>query len=59
MFDDFVYNDQFDNLKSTYIRPYYEYKNIQLYLPQSLIDLDNTINANNSTNKSSEAKNLW
>lgn len=43
MFDDFIYNNQFDDLLSSYIRPYYQYKNIQLYIPQSLINTDHII----------------
>ncbi|UKS54157.1 ABC transporter permease [Mycoplasma feriruminatoris] len=43
LFDDFTYNNDFDDLISSYIRPYYEYKNILLYIPQSLINLDHII----------------
>ncbi|AJM71793.1 ABC transporter permease [Mycoplasma yeatsii] len=51
MFDDFIYNDEFNGIESSYIRPYYEYKNIQLYIPQSFINVDDIINANNSSKK--------
>ncbi|UWD35345.1 FtsX-like permease family protein [Mycoplasma cottewii] len=51
MFDDFIYNKDFNGIESSYIRPYYEYKNIQLYIPQSFINVDDIINANNSSKK--------
>lgn len=53
MFDDFIYNATFNGIESSYIRPYYEYKNIQLYIPQSFINVDDIINANNSSKKDS------
>ncbi|KKW61467.1 ABC transporter permease [Mycoplasma capricolum] len=57
MFDDFTYNNQFDDLLSSYIRPYYQYKNIQIYIPQSLIDIDQIINISNSKKTQDQLKN--